>query len=570
MSRTLSPRARWGLVVAVGLLVLAAVDIWWIASHRHGYPLNIDEAGYTSIGLVDYLGFRNGGLHGWWEAVQTQTPNAPLVPALTSVLLLVKAGVMEGFGTLLAFWILLGFASYGVGERLAGPRLGALAAMLVALSPGSFLFGREYVFALPAAALLACSVYALLRSEGLQVRRWAVACGVALGLMLLTRTMTVAFVPGVLLAAVVALLLRRQQGSLSRGTLNLGLLLLSGGAVAATWYVRNLQPVLDYLTGFGYGEQADLYGENPFLSWGRMRRVAEKVAADDLLLPLALLVLAGLVAIAVVAIRRVAAAEDRRATLARLAGSDAFAVALVFACGYAALTSSRNGGEGFTFPLAVLLPPLAVIALRLYRSVAVPAIALLTLITALNFVAAANVSDGVSRVRLVSVPGFEPLPWLGGRPRSVSAVRDQVPGPATRFVDQDRGWPDADEALAQFLVEDLGTPTVTPTTAFASRNHVLNTNTVLLAGLLMYRRGLPLTQLNAEEGDTVAAYKRQLSDPRFGSPTALVTMSRNTDDFPPLVTQKRVEIAARQLHFRPLHTMTLPDDRKLRVWSQLP
>src|ERR1700710_79131 len=309
MSRTLSERARGALVVAAGLLIVAAIDVWWVATYRHGYPLNIDEAGYTNIGLVDWLGLRNGGLHGWWEAVQTQTPNAPLVPALTSLVLVVKAGVMEGFTTLLAFWILLGFASYGIGERLAGPRLGAFAALVVAVAPGSFLFGREYVFAMPAAALLACAVYALLRSEGLQVRRWAIACGAALGLLLLTRTMTVAFVPGVLAAAGLALVVR--PGPLPRGLLNLGLLALSGAAVAATWYVRNLQPVVDYLTGYGYGSQADLYGENPLLSWGRLRGVAEKIASDDLLLPLALLVLIGLVALAVAAIRALAAGGRR-------------------------------------------------------------------------------------------------------------------------------------------------------------------------------------------------------------------------------------------------------------------
>jgi hypothetical protein len=568
MSRTLSERARWALVVAGGLLIVAAIDIWWLATYRHGYPLNIDEAGYTSIGLVDWLGLRNGGLHGWWEAVQTQTPNAPLVPALTSLVLVVKAGVMEGFATLLGFWILLGFASYGIGERLAGPRLGAFAALVVAVAPGSFLFGREYVFAMPAAALLASAVYALLRSEGLQVRRWAIACGAALGLMLLTRTMTVAFVPGVLAAAALALVVR--PGPLPRGFLNLALLIFSGAAVAATWYVRNLRPVVDYLTGYGYGSQADLYGENPLLSWGRLRGVAEKIASDDLLLPLALLVLIGLVALAVATVRELVAAEDRRAVLARIAGSDAVAVAVVFACGYAALTSSRNGGEGFTFPLAVLLPPLAVVALRRYRAAAAPAIALVAAIAVVNVVAFSTVWDGLSRVHLASVPGFEPIPWLGGKPRSVSAIRDQVPGPETRFVERDRGWPRADDELARFLFERLGTPTAAPVVAFASRNHALNTNTVSLAGLLAHRQGLPLTQLTAEEGDTVASYEKQLTDPQFGSPVALVTIDRNTDDFPPLVSPQKAESAARELRMRPVHTIKLPDGRELRVWSQLP
>ena len=85
--------------------------------------------------------------------------------------------------------VLLTFATYGIGERLAGPRLGALAALVVATSHGTFIFAREYIFALPTAALLACAMYALLRSERLEIRRWAIACGAALGLMVLARTM---------------------------------------------------------------------------------------------------------------------------------------------------------------------------------------------------------------------------------------------------------------------------------------------------------------------------------------------------------------------------------------------
>src|SRR6476646_8529470 len=119
-----SERARWTLIVAAGVLALVAVNLWWVLTYRKGFPLNVDEAGYTSIALTDWLGFQNGGLHGWWSAFQSQTPNAPLLPLVTSALLIVKAGVMQGFVVLIGFFALLVFAAYGIGERLAGPRLG--------------------------------------------------------------------------------------------------------------------------------------------------------------------------------------------------------------------------------------------------------------------------------------------------------------------------------------------------------------------------------------------------------------------------------------------------------------
>lgn len=560
-------RIRWALVVGAGALALLAFDLWWVTTYRHGYPLNIDEAAYTTIGLNDYLGLRAGGLHGWWEAFQTQAPNAPLVPALASLLYVVKAGVLEGFGVLGAFMVLLGLAIYGIGERLAGPRLGALAGLLAMSAPGALAFAHVYIFALPTAALLACAVYALLRSEGLRSSRWALACGVALGLMLLARTMAVAFVPGVLAAAALALLARApDRRGTGRGLANLGLLLLATAAVAAVWYWRNLQPVLDYLTDFGYGGKSAEFGaEHSLLSWARWTTTAESMTRTDLLAPLATMVLAGLVAVAVATVQRLRQADDRRAALGRIARTDAATVGIVAVAGYAALTSSRNTGFGFTLPLTVLLLPLATLALRRFRAAAAPTIAVLGLIAAVNLAASSDLWSGLSRERRIDVPGLARLPWLNGVNYALSDVRTQVPGPQTRFDDRDRGWLRADKLLAALLLRQEGPPVV----AFASRSHVLNTNTVGLAAVLHFQRPIPMAQLVADDGDSVPAYVRRLSDPLYGQPRVLITMSSETGDYWPQVTQTKAETAARRLHFRLIHTLTLPDGRLLRVWSQL-
>lgn len=560
-----SESARWALVVALGALALAAINLWWVAEYRHGYPFNVDEAGYTAIGLVDYFGLRGDGLDGWWEAVQSQAPVAPLVPAITSLVLVFNAGVLQGFVVLIGFLVLLTFAAYGIGERLAGPRLGALAALATATSFGAFTFVREYIFALPVAALLASAVYALLRSDALEKRRWAIACGVALGLMVLARTMAVAFVPGVLAAGLLTIVAR--EGIDLKRILNLGLVLLTSAAVAATWYVRNWDPVYEYLTDFGYGAQSTYYGdETSIFSWERWSTVAERVIADDLLVPFAALVFAGLVALAYLAVRRVADSEDRRSALISLAASDAVAVGVVFAAGYVALTSSQNGGNGFTFPIAMLLPPLAVVALRRFPVAAIPATAAVAVIALINLAATSTLWDDVAKPRLVEVPGFGALPWINGTPHSIAAIRVQVPGPDTRFVDRDAGWTEADEDLAALLLGLRGPDDTPPVTAFASRHRAISSNSVQLAALATFQRGIPFAQLNAEPRDAIPVYVEQLREPEFGEPTVLVTMDRNTDDFPPLVTQAYAEAAAQRLGFQKARATTLPDGRQMRVW----
>jgi hypothetical protein len=567
-----SENRGWLLAVVTGIAMIVAMNVWWIATYRHGYPLTIDESGYTAFALEDYFALQSGGLHGWWDAVQGHAPYAPLVPAVTSLTFILKPGVLEGFGVLIGFLALLIFASYGIGNRLAGPRLGALAALVVATAPGAFLFAREYVFAMAVAAMLACAVYALLRSNGLLSARWAIACGVALGLMLLARTMTIAFVPGVFAAGIIAIATReifatQSDNALGRRILNLGLMAVAGFAIAAPWYIRNFDSVFDYLRGYGYGAQSSYYGaDHSWISWGRWRDVASRITANDLLVPLAILILLGLIVVGAVAVRRLLAAEDRRTAAVELLSSDAFSVAFIFASCYVALTSSRNGGEGFTFPIAVLLPPLAVLSLRYLRRRVVIAVLLVSgVVIGLNVASNTNLWDSLARTRYVSVPGFGSLPWINGTPQAVGAIRSQIPGPSTRFVDQDRGWPEANNAVAS-LVLQLSDDGANQPVAFASRHRALNTSTTLLAGLLEQRRSIWLAQLSADPGDSISAYARQLASPELGMPGILITMSDNAGDFPPVVTQGYAETAARRVGFRKVQTMTLPDGRLLRVW----
>lgn len=563
--RNLSPAWRWALIVAIGCLVMAAINVWWIATYRHGYPMDVDENGYTMIGIIDFFGWENGGFSGWWEAVQNQTPNAPLLPALTSIVLIFSPGVMQGYGVLIAFAALLTLATYGIGERLAGPRLGALAALAVGTSQGVFVFTREYIFALPTAAFLTCSVYALIRSEGMRRRWWAIACGAAIGLMLLSRTMAVAFLPGLGVAILLPIVLNYRE-ELKQRLLNLGLLVLSAVLVAATWYWNNVGPVYDYLTEFGYGSQAKNFGkEASFFSWERFKLVAEKIIQGDLLVPMSLLVFVALIACAVAVVQRLRAAEDRKAEALRILGSDAVALFIVAGAGFGALMSSQNGGFGFTFPVAMLLPPLAVVALRRYRAAIVPVTVLVVAVAAINLVANSNFSDDLSERRLVEVPAFGYLPWISGEPAAVGNVRQQAPGPPTRFISEDAGYVATDLELAKTLLDEIAPEGSPRLVAFASRNRVVSTNSVGLAGLVNYRRGIPFTQLLAEP-DTVAHYEEQITGPELGEPTAVVTTSTEAGDFEPLVTQAKVETALKNLDFHLVRQVGMPDGRNLRVW----
>jgi hypothetical protein len=519
-----------------------------------------------SIAENDRIAFQSQGIHGWVESVLNQAPFAPLVPAMTSPLLVINQSTMQGFVVLAFFLVLLAVAVYGIGERLAGPRYGALAAIVVASMPGVADFSRTYVFALPAAALLACAVFAVLRAERLQRSGWAIATGVAIGAMLLARTMTIAFVPGIIVAAVVPLACRPASG-LRRGLLNLGLLGVAAVAVAAPWYLRNLDAIVEYLTEFGYGERSAEYGaSHSIVSWNWWTDVFSRIASKDLFILLAALVAAGLAVVLVAAVRRVADADDRRSALRDLFASDASVVAIVTVSAYIALSSSRNVGLGFTLPVSVLLIPLAVLGLRRHPRVAVPAIVALAAIAVVNLTAAFTFSESVSRVRVVDVPGLGGVPLVDGRPIAVEQIRVQVPGPETRFDDKDRGYLRVDSELAEIFVSKLHAPVV----AFGSRNRVVNTNTAMLAGLRDYNVVVPMAQLLASNGPTAKNFADHLTNPLYGIPQIVVTTSTSALDFEPRVNQATVEKAVRSLGMRRVQVIQLPDGRQMRVWTAIP
>ena len=338
----------------LALVVWVAAGAWWWAAHRSGQPLNIDEAGYLSFALNDAQSADRSGAQGWLRTVLWPGAFGPVVPAAASVLVLAgveltQAGAVVGLAaagaTLLVTWLLA--------RRTVGSSAW-LAPLLVAAAPAFIAMSRMFGFGVPAAALTTFALYALVRSRSHASWAWSLAFGVALGVMPLTRTMLVAFVPILALAGLCQVI--GAPDGRARRALRWGVSMVVAAGAAATWLVASWRPVFDYLVGFGYGSRSAEYrhdGEGvasgPFLT---LRGVL-----IEWFVPLTLIIGLGLVlgAVAfVVVIRR------RQAPWLRgVVQSAAFpSVALVLGGG-TALASSQNGGSGFTL---TLLPAAAVLA----------------------------------------------------------------------------------------------------------------------------------------------------------------------------------------------------------------
>jgi 4-amino-4-deoxy-L-arabinose transferase-like glycosyltransferase len=563
-----APRPAFAVALVLSLL-LAVLNLVWIANQRLGYPLNYDEAAFMAMARYDSVRLVNAGPIGLMRAYAVQGPAAPLVP-LVSVPAQVLGGPssLPSFGVVQGFLVLLAMATYGLGARLGGPVSGLMAMLAVATAPGVISFSRTYHFAMPSAAVLATTLWALLQTEGFQRRWWSVTWGCLLGLLVLTRSVTLALVPGIVLAAAVTILTAHTRRT---GLVNLGLGLFVTVVVASTWYGFNLLRVLEYLIAGGYGASAALYGESrspASLDFWVVR--LSHLIQQGLYLPLALLLLVFLVAGAVAAMR------SRRAGLDGLDTSrsrEPLAIGIVLISAYVALSSSSNVGSGFVL---LLVPPLIVLAACLAgsggpRGFSSLMFAFLVVVAGLNLIMTSGLDVPLAGRRYASVPVLGGVPVTDG----YSNIQDilMIAGydagrPGGQLPEVHRRWLEIDRELADLLVESSAEGGSVPAAAFASRDPIITVGSVRLAGLLWHQQNLSLFELSgAEPDDTINAYADRLStlNPR---PNFLIAADAGPSEAEPRVTQEFAEAAAREAGFGLAQTIELPGGRTLRVWQR--
>jgi len=557
--RDLHPR----LLLAVIVLGTLALHVEWLVRFRRGYLTEWDESGYMQYALSNFDALHDHGIGAFVKTVGGRGTFGPLLPMVTA--LAYPLATRSIFGSLLvvvAFFAVLVVATYGLVRRLSTPSWALVAALAVAAIPGVTDYSRLFHFAVPAAACMTAALWALVASDGFSRRGWSLGFGVFVASMLLARTMTVAYVPGLALAAFVAL-----PPGLRRSRLrNVGLSLLAVLVVAGPWYGRHAGDVYDYLFGTGYGAEAAAYGaRHSLVSWAYWSR---ELRADlyYLWLPLSIVVAASLVAAA----GRGLPGHRRLSVRSAVATPYARAVTglvLVVVEGYVALTSSRNVGSAFPLPLLPALVSLGVLAaagcrqrgLRVAFGVAFVAVSLAALLAKSGSLAFA------ARERSVHLPGLGSVVVSDGRGVVQQIVADagyDIGSPARPLPPEQRGWLPLERRVAGWAI-DAARAAGEPAHLTLGLDDPLFGNTrVHLAGQLWYHQDLAVDYLRAAVGgDTEAAYRRQLDSPR--PENELVTGQARAGS---TITRRKVEAAARSLGFERVGSLRLPDGRRVWLW----
>jgi 4-amino-4-deoxy-L-arabinose transferase-like glycosyltransferase len=545
------------------------LNLVWIAEHRLSFPLNYDEAAFMAMARYDSLRLVTLGPIGLARAYVVQGPAAPLVP-LASVPAQVLGGAsnLPSFGVIQAFLVLLAIATYGLGARLGGPMAGLMSMIAVTTAPGVIYFSRMYHYAVPSAAVLAALLYALLSTRGFERRDWSLIWGLLLGLLALTRSVTLALMPGIVLAAMVAVIVQRGRRA---AFMNLVLGLIVATAVAATWYGFNLTRVLEYLMVGGYGPASAMYGEarSPASVEFWLARLTHLVH-QGLYLPLAVVLVLLSLAAGVVGFSR---SEDRQAGgISQSAAVDHLVIGIVLVSGYLALSSSSNVGSGFVLLLLPMLIPLAasVASWGLPTLGSRLALALLGIVGMVNVFMTSIAGTPLNAARHATVPLLGSLPLTDGRYdiQNILAIAGYDSGlPGERLPEPHGRWLEIDRELTDLFIRSTS-PNDLPVAAFASRDPIVTVGSVRLAGLVWHQRNLSLFELSgADPDDTVVSYANRLASlsPR---PNFLVAADPGPAEAPPRVTQELAEVAARASGFQPVHVIKLPGGRAMRVWQR--
>lgn len=349
------------IVIAVLCGIVASAQAWWIWTHRHLGGFDPDETSYLSSALRIHRSIDATNPLGAIRAALTNG-HGVTVPVLSVPLLIVgPRDVRMAMMVQPLLLVFLGVATAGITRqltrcadlpgRLRHHAPAVFAALWVVLLPTVRTATQSYWYGLGAAAALAGAVWALLTSEGGTNRRiwWF---GVGMGVMLLSRTMTLGYIPACAVAAVIVAWPDRRGLRRSIGAFGLGLL------IAAPWYLLNRGAIFGYLLDFGYGKGAPLFGPNRFSDRLDLRtsRMTEGLFGN---LPAAVLAAVAAVALLGLALTLV---ERRRNpdTPWGLRPRPLLAVAGIVAAGTAALLSTANNGVWFELPMVVLCVPMIV------------------------------------------------------------------------------------------------------------------------------------------------------------------------------------------------------------------
>jgi hypothetical protein len=459
------------------------------------------------------------------------TKFAPLSPIVSSILM-ARFGVDENvaFYTHILFYATTVLVTFWW-VREQSSRLAAItASLLVASLPDIVLYTRTYQYGLPTAFFFLLANFAYYKSARFSSRLWSLWAGAALGLMLLSRTMSIAFLPAF---GLVWLLDSRKV--LRQNIAGFGVSVAVFLLIAVPWYTLNFKEIFGYLFSFGYGASSTEYGLGTvsILSVNYLiLRIQDFVGP---LYPFHLLFVFVLFWVCVFQqAKTYVRKQDLKSTCLSV---PAFIVVLCIGI----LFSSKNRGSGFEVPLLPVMVFCAVCTIPIVikkdnLTFAIFSImslgSLLTGYFQSTITACNNAPDFIVRPLVDSTRNKICDGYIGQYIREAVGKpgKDQSYWENISYPDQ-KTWREVSVEIAdqlQAINKDKG-PIV-----YVTRNRLVNVNTVMLAFVRKFGYILPASQIEpATLNASYADYRGWFDNTAQTNTCAVLMMSNTSGDFFP-------------------------------------
>ena len=183
--------------------------------------------------------------------------------------------------TNILFLAILLFSVYGIGKKLYNQKIGFLAAIFISFYPAVYSMTRTYLMDFALVAMVALSIYLLLKTDDFTNTKYSIFFGISLGLGMLTKWSFAFFISPAILFIILDILIKfidieriklDTKSYLinsfkilfnSKRTKNLIILSLIGLLIMSFWYLPNFTSFTQKLTEYSdYGElegDAELY-----------------------------------------------------------------------------------------------------------------------------------------------------------------------------------------------------------------------------------------------------------------------------------------------------------------------
>jgi hypothetical protein len=592
----------WQASGLASLTVLVVGNLVWIHHFRYGLPLNIDEAGYLQRGIQFAQSLDAGNVPGLLHVWQTPDIIAPLLPFTAGVLEAISHMSVWGvLGTEQLFYALTVVASFLLARTMSTLRWSLVIAGTVASLPGLLDASRLFFLAVPVTALFTLTLFFQVRAKTILPLRSAIAWGASLGLLSLTRTMVISLIPAFVVVAILRVLGEPRTLAAAR---NLCSSLVVAVVVALSWYWTSWHAVYDYLTQYGYGNQASFYtGGHALNAWGRVSQRFGDIANQDLFLPL-LLALTGAMIVSLSAKRwrstrpwkhphlsaptKLRGRQIMTAIQGLVSTGERSVIAIWLIC-LIVLASSSNGGSYFEL---TLVPPIVISILipigradrrrRLLTAGLIATACGLTLLDQFGFTPFLAKYSYVSWSR-VSLTAFNdsPAEFVGAKLRAlklggvfwsncggatVTCFYGRSSSISTAYLEE---WTILNTRVERFLYGYSSGHGYSPVVFFAYQGPLLNTNTIGLTAQVSGRT-LPIGALVPPIFRQQISLRDQLELPQFGQPNLVVaegpSPSGRNDGESSDRARTQVDTLLRQAGFSVVASFPLPGASAMRIW----